>query len=248
MDMKRKMFIKIYYSLLDWEWYSDTNTFRVFMHLLLTANRKDQPYKGDVIRRGESFASLEFISDATGLSIQSVRSGIANLLKTKEITKRKIGYVNAYYLVNYDKWQNAQEAFDDNSTTVQQQPRKSVTTVQQQPDNSLTALRYCNNEENERMKECERNTHARGKLNNVFITDEEYAQFKSQYNFADEIIDELSAKIATGDPKYRYGHIGHLYVFAKNFSKQKAPESVSYDIELAMKRALALDPAKTKRI
>jgi hypothetical protein len=31
-------YIKLYRSLLKWEWYDDSNVFRVFMHLLLTAN------------------------------------------------------------------------------------------------------------------------------------------------------------------------------------------------------------------
>ena len=260
-DIKRKVYIKLYYSLLDWEWYSDTNTFRVFMHLLLTANRKDQPFRGDVIRRGESLSSLEYIAAVTGLSIQNVRRAIENLIETKEITKRKIGLNNIYKVENFAKWQDGngdsdsestsvQQQINSESTLVQQQINNTSTTVQQQINNTSTTFRYCNNEENEeneRMRECEEKTHARGRLKNVFITDKEYEEFRKQYITADEIIDELSAKIATGDLKYRTGHIGHLYVFAKNNKNQKRAEQIAYDIDMVMKRARALDPTKTKR-
>jgi hypothetical protein len=30
-------FVRIYRSLLNWEWYDDANTMRVFLHLILTA-------------------------------------------------------------------------------------------------------------------------------------------------------------------------------------------------------------------
>lgn len=230
------MYIKVYYSLLDWEWYAEPNTFRVFLHLLLTANRKDKPYRGDVIKRGEVLASAEYIANKTGLSIQSVKTALKNLLKTREITKRKIGKTNVYSIVSYSRWQGANHEITH-----------KLTANQPSVNRDLTTLRDCNNEENVIMKECERNTHARGKLKNVYISDKEYEQLRKEYSFADEIIDELSAKIATGDPKYKSGHIGHLYVFARNFSKRKTSENTSYDIELAMKRALALDPAKTKR-
>ena len=40
-------FIKIHRSLLEWEWYQDTNTKTVFIHLLLTANYKDKNWKGN---------------------------------------------------------------------------------------------------------------------------------------------------------------------------------------------------------
>ena len=36
--------IKIHRQILEWEWYSDTNTFRVFLHLLLKANHKEKKY------------------------------------------------------------------------------------------------------------------------------------------------------------------------------------------------------------
>ena len=37
-------FIKIYRQLLEWEWYTDTNTKVLFLHCLLKANFKTKKY------------------------------------------------------------------------------------------------------------------------------------------------------------------------------------------------------------
>ena len=54
---KEGSWIKIYRSLLDWEWYDDINTCRLFIHLLLTANYEDKKWHGMVIKRGQRFCS-----------------------------------------------------------------------------------------------------------------------------------------------------------------------------------------------
>lgn len=250
-EIRKKMYIKVYYSLLDWEWYSEPNTFRVFMHLLLTANRKDHPYQGDVIRRGEVMASREYLAKSTGLSIQNVRTAIKNLKSTGEITQRKIGKTNVFTIVSFSKWQGDNQIFNHESTANQPRNNQNVTTSQPQANHELTTLRYCKNEENEIMKECVEEKHPHGKLNNVFITESEYEQFKAEYPLsAENIIDELSVKIATGDSRYQKGHLGHLYIFARNYTPEKyerEEKKPSYDFELAMRRSLMIDPTKTKR-
>lgn len=55
--------IKIDRRILEWEWYSDINTCRVFIHLLLKANWKDGRFQGTEVPRGSlvtSYSSLEF--------------------------------------------------------------------------------------------------------------------------------------------------------------------------------------------
>ena len=138
-DIKKKIYLKLYYSLLDWEWYSDTNTFRVFMHLLLTANRTERKIKGGVIKRGEALASQEFLAEATGLSVQNVKTALKNLLSTGEITKRKLGKTNVFTLVNYDKYQASNQIYN-----------RDLTTSQPKANHDLTTPIYCKNEENER--------------------------------------------------------------------------------------------------
>ena len=89
-EVRKKLYIKVYYSMLDWEWYDDANTFRVFMHLMLIANRNDHPYHGKVIHRGEALASNAYIAKCLNMSIQNVKTSINHLILTGEVTKRKI--------------------------------------------------------------------------------------------------------------------------------------------------------------
>ena len=269
--MRKKMFVKLYYSLLDWAWINNPNTLVVFIHLLLNANRKNKPYKKGVICKGEVLASYDFLAEKTGLSVQKVRTAINNLLETKDISKRKIGCVNVFSINCWDKMENSfvdynsisnDDNYDtqqtkDEEITSQNQKINNKKTKNQQTDNKLsTTPIYCKNEENEEneiMKKCEsaKNTHARGKLHNVFITQDDYDEFRKEFPYiAEQTIDQLSEKIATGDPKYQSGHIGHLYVFARNFRQEKKFEEYkkpSYDIELAMQKAKKVDPTKTKR-
>ena len=158
-DIKKKIYLKLYYSLLDWEWYSDTNTFRVFMHLLLTANRADRKIAGEVIKRGEAPASLDFIAQYTGLSVRNIRTALEHLQSTGEITKRKVGKVCVFKLVNYNKYQG------DEVTTYRHRIDNEPTTMRQESDNVPTTPIYCKNEENEEIDRMRDNARTQNKNN-----------------------------------------------------------------------------------
>ena len=49
--------IKIDRRILEWEWYSDINTCRLFIHLLLKANWKDGRFQGTEVPRGSLVTS-----------------------------------------------------------------------------------------------------------------------------------------------------------------------------------------------
>ncbi len=267
-EIRKKMFVKLYYSLLDWAWITDPNTLVVFIHLLLNANRKDKPYKNDVIRKGEVLASYEFLAEKTGLSVQKVRRAVKNLISTGDISHRILGKTNVFAVSCWNRMENCFVDYNDsgcyseskkqheknNEKTTQNHGNNTEKTLSQHHKNIKTTTPiYCKNEENERLKECEsvRDAHAHGKLSNVFISDIDYDSFRKEFpSTADKVIDQLSEKIATGDIKYQTGHIGHLYVFARNYKEDKKPlpeTKPSYDIELALQKARNLDPTKTKR-
>jgi hypothetical protein len=75
-------FIKLHRSLLKWEWYDDMNVFRVFLHLLLTANYEDKNWHGITIKRGQRVFSFEGLSKETKLSVRNVRTAIDKLKTT----------------------------------------------------------------------------------------------------------------------------------------------------------------------
>lgn len=257
-NIRKKVYLKLFYSMLDWEWYTDANTMRVFLHLLLIANRKDNRYCGNVIHRGEALASREYLSNTLKISEQQVRTALKHLKSTGEITVRKIGQTSVIHISKYDDYQSETAQ----STEYQQKNNQKETNCKPKDDQSSTTLIYCKNEENvsnDIMKECAKKSHTLGKLNNVILTDDEYDSFKRDYPLiADKIIDELSVKIATGDKRYEKGHFGHLYVFAKHHRHNK---TVNDDIkhfdpsyrdlsginEKILEMSRNLDPSQTKR-
>ena len=213
-NVKKKMYIKLYYSLEDWEWYKNANTMRVFLHLLLSANRKDRPYEGDTIKRGEVLASYDFLMSALDLTLQQVRTAIEHLKSTGEITVRKIGKTSVIRITKYNFYQ----ASTENSSIYQQRINNKSTSSKQNNNIETTTLIECNNVDSDIMKECVNGSHTHGLFNNVILTEEEYRKFVADFpRIAENVIDELSAKIMTGDSRYMSGHIGHLYIFARNY-------------------------------
>ena len=73
--------------ILDWEWWSDVNTTRLFIYLLLKANWKDTRWRGHKLKRGSLVTSYASLANETQLSPMQVRRCINNLITTGEITK-----------------------------------------------------------------------------------------------------------------------------------------------------------------
>ena len=56
-------YIKLHRSILSWEWYGDTVTTCVFLHLLLTANIKDDRWQGIDVPRGSRVCSYTKLAE-----------------------------------------------------------------------------------------------------------------------------------------------------------------------------------------
>ena len=104
-DIRNSMYLKIPYSILDCGWADTPNTFTVFIHLMLLANRKAKRYKNSIIDRGEVLASYEFLAAHSGLSIQNVRTAVKNLIKSDMITARTIDGTNVFRITKYMDYQ-----------------------------------------------------------------------------------------------------------------------------------------------
>lgn len=116
--------IKIHRQILDWEWYSDNNTFRLFIHLILKANHKEKRYKGIELKAGSVVTSRDILSIETGLSVRQVRTSLDKLKSTNEVTIKTSSKGTIIQLVNYEKYQlatsemtNERPASDQQTTT-----------------------------------------------------------------------------------------------------------------------------------
>ena len=98
-------FVQLHRSILDWEWYGDINTTRLFIHLLLTANYEPKPWKGITIDRGQRVASYGKLAEETGLSIKQIRASIRHLKRTGEVAHTATSKYCLFTVKNYDRYQ-----------------------------------------------------------------------------------------------------------------------------------------------
>ena len=178
-------FIKLYKSLLDWEWYKDSNTKAVFFHLLLMANYKPTEYKNIIVDRGQCIITVKEICDSLNLTAQQTRTALEHLKSTNNITIKTTNKYSVVTVVSYDKWQGKVT----NKTTINQQTKTKKST-------NLHIYKE-NNKRNKEYKEYNTHTcaHARGKYENVFLTDEEATELIAnlgEQRFLDSV-EELSA-------------------------------------------------------
>ena len=114
--MGKTGFVKIHRSILTWEWYTDTNIVRLFLHLLLTVNYEPGRWRGMEINRGQRVCSLPVLSEETGLSVQQTRTALKCLVATGSITEKTTNKYRLITVVNYDKFQDIPNAATGNST------------------------------------------------------------------------------------------------------------------------------------
>lgn len=152
--------IKLYRQLREWKWYSDINTTRVFIHLLLTVNHKDRFCDGIFVKRGQRVASFATLSDETNLTVSEVRTALEHLLSTGEITKQITNRKTVITVEKYSFFQDKQEELDKQNSEINDEPIASYL----QTDRKLFAT---NN--NERNKEYINNN-----INNFINSDENF--------------------------------------------------------------------------
>lgn len=126
--------IKIHRKILDWEWYDDANTFRLFMHLILKANHKDRSYRGVMVKTGSLLTGRELLSTETGLSIQQVRTCLERLKSTNEITIKTNSQGTVIQIVKYKDYQIV---------------TNEITTKQPASNQRVTTNKNVDNEKNE---------------------------------------------------------------------------------------------------
>lgn len=116
--------IKLHRQILEWEWYSDNNCFRLFLHLLLKANHKEKRFKGIELKVGSIVTSRDLLARETGLSSQQIRTALNKLISTNEITSVTSSQGTILQIVSYEKYQVATNEI----TNEQQTSNQRVTT------------------------------------------------------------------------------------------------------------------------
>ena len=119
-----KGWVKIHRQIINWEWYDEPNTFRLFFHLLLKANHKPRKYRGAIIDVGQVMTGLDLLSKETGLSVQKIRTSLERLKSTNEITIKSSNKGTIIQIVKYKDYQ----ILTSDITNEQQTTNKQLTT------------------------------------------------------------------------------------------------------------------------
>ena len=94
-------YIKIHRKMKDWEWYQDPNTFRVFIHLLLSATYKERDFRGHTIKPGQVVCGRKQLAEELGMSESTIRTSINHLKMTNEIA---IKTTNKFSIITIENW------------------------------------------------------------------------------------------------------------------------------------------------
>ncbi len=141
-------YIKLYRSLINWEWYTDSNTKSVFIHCLLKANYEDKKWQGIHIERGSFVTSIRTLAQELKLTNQNVRTSINKLKNSGEINTQPTNKFTVIKIVNYNNYQGftTLEIKNKNSQTNKLTNEQLITNTQ--PTHKVTTTKEVNKERN----------------------------------------------------------------------------------------------------
>lgn len=207
--MLEKGFITLQRQIVNWRWFKDGNTFRVFLFLLLQANYEDRDFEDITVKRGQIVTSYPALSIAVGISEMQVRTALNHLKKTGEISVKSGRRYSLITINNYSKYQEIGQQSDNSQITNKQQSDNSLITVCQQSDNSngtkINKDKQINNitkyiEPNGSLSQSSVNKsqkiekHKYGEYKHVLLTDEQYQKLISDFG-----VDKTKAYITKVD-------------------------------------------------
>lgn len=130
--------VKLYEKLSEWGWYKTPHMVHLFLHLVLRANYKTSVWRKETIMRGQLLTGLKQLSSETGISAQSLRTCLARLKSTGEITSKSTNKFSIITICNYEHYQ---EKKPGPNTEINKQINKELTSNQQTTNNIQEDLR-----------------------------------------------------------------------------------------------------------
>lgn len=98
-------FIKISRKMVKWQWYDDALTFKVFMHLIITANYEDKKWRNITVRRGQRVTSYRTLASELNTTTKTLKLHLKRLSKTGEIIVKPNPKYTIITISNYAQYQ-----------------------------------------------------------------------------------------------------------------------------------------------
>ncbi len=138
---------------MEWEWYSDVNTCRLFIHMILKANWKDGNFRGEKVPRGSFVSSIHKLSEETSLTEREVRTVISHLKMTGEVTSRSTNKFTVFSIKNYEVYQSNDMQIETQETGNRHSNDIQETSSRHSNDILTTTIEEGKKRKKERMKE-----------------------------------------------------------------------------------------------
>lgn len=138
--------IKLDRNILSWGWYTEPNTMRLFVHLLLKANVKDGKFRNMEVKRGELVTSCQKLSDDLDIKPHLIRTALSHLKSTGEITIKTTSKFSVISIPKYEEYQGTSQT---KSQTETQSGRKQNSNEPQQYKNRRKRTVKKDNKENQ---------------------------------------------------------------------------------------------------
>lgn len=192
---KKFGFIYLWRSLTKWEWYTEVNTCKLFIHLLLRASHKKDIWRGITINRGSLVTSRGHLAIETGLSERQVRTALKNLKLTNEIEIQTTSHYSIITVNNYDLYQPSDQQIDIQTTN--KRPRSDQPSTIDNNDNK-------DNKDNKNININKKEKLKFGEFKNVLLTEDECSKLQELYQDKfNEAIEILSNYLKSKGKEYK---------------------------------------------
>ena len=94
---------------MDWEWFADAETLKLFLYLLLTANYEDRKWKDITIQRGQLVTSLSGLASSLNMSVKKIRVRLNRLADSGTIITEWTNKYSVITICNYDSYQDGDD-------------------------------------------------------------------------------------------------------------------------------------------
>lgn len=131
--MNNTGWIKIYRSLLYWEWADVPEMVALWVRLIILATHEDTQWHGVTISRGQLVTTTAKLAAESGLSPQQVRTCLDRLKASNQINTQT---TNKYTIITICKY----EAYQETEATEQQTNGKQTTSKQQTNNKQATSI------------------------------------------------------------------------------------------------------------
>lgn len=219
--MNDKGYIKAFRKMKKWEWYKDVNTFKLFMHLLLSVENEDTVIKGIEVRKGQMYTTLPDLATGSGLTIRQTRTAIDRLKMTGELTEET---TNKGRLITVEKYASYQGQANNSDRqhgrqSGRQTTGKRQTTRRANDRQNASLLLYKEDKEDKEEKNtraCARGSSPKsafGIRGNVLLSDQEYEELREQFDNVGQLLDKVSLYLANASRDYD-DHYALIYKIA----------------------------------